>query len=112
MQLVKLLPPGSKNYRIAADNLFNSVDTCRKVAGAGHRIYRTMRMDLGVPEKMKQKLGELKEKGYTAFVQSSADDLTLWAWMDSKVRVTDERTGSAVDSACDERVQHVDGSYQ
>eukprot|EP00961_Rhodomonas_salina_P194678 2628534-Rhodomonas_salina.1 len=28
--LVKRLPPGSKNYQIAADNLFNSVDTCRK----------------------------------------------------------------------------------
>eukprot|EP00961_Rhodomonas_salina_P025593 345604-Rhodomonas_salina.1 len=39
LQLVKLLPPGSKNYQIAADNLFNSVDTCRKVAAAGHRIY-------------------------------------------------------------------------
>eukprot|EP00961_Rhodomonas_salina_P157102 2114937-Rhodomonas_salina.1 len=30
MQLVKRLPPGSKNYLITADNLFNSVDTCRK----------------------------------------------------------------------------------
>eukprot|EP00961_Rhodomonas_salina_P070520 946646-Rhodomonas_salina.1 len=30
MWLVKLLPPGLKNYQIAADNLFNSVDTCRK----------------------------------------------------------------------------------
>eukprot|EP00961_Rhodomonas_salina_P169206 2280048-Rhodomonas_salina.1 len=86
MLLVKLLPPGSKNYRIAADNLFNSVDTCRKVAAAGHRIYGTICMDQGVPEKMKQKMGELKHlKGNTAFVQISADDLTLWAWMDSKV---------------------------
>eukprot|EP00961_Rhodomonas_salina_P040268 541177-Rhodomonas_salina.1 len=44
-------------------------------------------MDWGVPEKLKQKMGPLKQKGNAAFVQSlsSGDDLTLWAWMDSKV---------------------------
>eukprot|EP00961_Rhodomonas_salina_P025594 345604-Rhodomonas_salina.2 len=42
-------------------------------------------MDWGVQEKLKQKMGELKQKGDAAFVQSSGDDLTMWAWMDSKV---------------------------
>eukprot|EP00961_Rhodomonas_salina_P009633 130427-Rhodomonas_salina.4 len=39
---------GVKGYRIAADNLFNSVDTCKKVGAAGHTIYGTMRPDGGV----------------------------------------------------------------
>eukprot|EP00961_Rhodomonas_salina_P079186 1064492-Rhodomonas_salina.1 len=38
IRLTKRLPPGSKNYRIAADNLFNSVDSCRQVQNAGHHI--------------------------------------------------------------------------
>eukprot|EP00961_Rhodomonas_salina_P294718 3934812-Rhodomonas_salina.1 len=76
LRLVKQLPPGSKNYLIAADNLFNSVDTCRQVAKLGHRIYGTLRGDRGVPEKLKAKSVALKTKGDSAFVQSPADDLT------------------------------------
>ena len=42
-RLASKLPEGSSNYRIAADNLFNSVNTCREIANIGHRIYGTIR---------------------------------------------------------------------
>eukprot|EP00961_Rhodomonas_salina_P125148 1686468-Rhodomonas_salina.2 len=84
LRLVKQLPPGSKNYHIAADNLFNSVDTCSQVAKLCHRIYGTLCGDRGVLEKLKAKSVIPKTKGDSAFVQSPADDLTMWAWCDSK----------------------------
>eukprot|EP00961_Rhodomonas_salina_P054895 737713-Rhodomonas_salina.1 len=71
-------------------------------------------------------MGELKQKGNAAFIQSSGDDLTLRAWMDSKVvmRISNvhppclvtmvhHTKGQAVPwSGPYAQVQHVDGSYQ
>eukprot|EP00961_Rhodomonas_salina_P100230 1348314-Rhodomonas_salina.1 len=84
IRLTKLPPPCSKNYRIAADNLFNSVDSCRQVQSTGHHIYCTMRLDRGVPDKLKEQMTKLKEKGACCFVQSLQDDLLMWVWVDSK----------------------------
>eukprot|EP00961_Rhodomonas_salina_P162425 2187732-Rhodomonas_salina.1 len=47
LDIVSNLPVGVTGYRIAADNLFNSVDACKKVGAAGHTIYGTMRPDRG-----------------------------------------------------------------
>eukprot|EP00961_Rhodomonas_salina_P273960 3701515-Rhodomonas_salina.2 len=41
LHLVKRLPAGSLGYRITADNLFNSVDTCRKIRELGHCLTTT-----------------------------------------------------------------------
>eukprot|EP00961_Rhodomonas_salina_P047771 641739-Rhodomonas_salina.2 len=84
IQLTKLLPPGSKNHRFTADNLFNSMDSCRLDQSAGHHIYSTMRLDRGVPDKLKEQMNKLKEKGACCFVQSLQDDLSMWVWVDSK----------------------------
>eukprot|EP00961_Rhodomonas_salina_P047152 633111-Rhodomonas_salina.1 len=60
--LVDKLPPGSRHYRIAADNLFNLVDTCCQVAEKGHCIYWTVLADCGVPPELKEHAKELKQK--------------------------------------------------
>ncbi len=40
--IIGRLQQENKHYQIAADNLFNSVDTCRKVVALGHSIYGTL----------------------------------------------------------------------
>ena len=87
LRLVDRLPRNSRNHRIAADNLFNSVDTCRRVAAKGHRIYGTLRLDRGVPHHLRQHMRQMKQKGDCAVVQSPNDELTISAWVDSKVAV-------------------------
>eukprot|EP00961_Rhodomonas_salina_P263207 3556735-Rhodomonas_salina.2 len=51
LDIVSNLPAGIKGYRIAADNLFNSVDTCKK----------------GVTLALMEAAKELKEQGDWAF---------------------------------------------
>jgi hypothetical protein len=77
--LITKLPPGSKHHQIAADNLFNSVATCRKVAEKGHCIYGTMLLDRGVPDHLIDASKNLKQQGEWCFVMSPQDcTRTIW----------------------------------
>ena len=70
--MVSKLPPGSKNYRIAADNYFNSMKTTKDVQGMGHQMYGTMRSNIGVPAALKNFHVHLKEKGDSCFTATVA----------------------------------------
>jgi hypothetical protein len=67
--------------------LFNSVDTCRKVAALGYGIYGTMRMNNRVPHTLQEIMATMKEKGTSHVIMSPQDNLLIWAWMDSKAAV-------------------------
>jgi hypothetical protein len=82
--LVLCLPLENKHYSIAADDLLNTVDTCRRVAELGHGIYGIILVDNGVPVHLQQIMGSIKENGECHIVMSPSDNLSVWTWLDSK----------------------------
>jgi len=85
LRLVKRLPAGSRGYRIAADNLFNSPDVCKEVEQLGHGIYGTLRSHRGITPQMQEIAKTLTKKGDHAFQISADASTVIWAWHDSKV---------------------------
>ena len=85
LEVLGHLPKTVKGYRIAADNLFNSVSTCRAVRKLGHGIYGTMRADRGAPIDLIEAGKGLQNQGDWAFMQCPADNMTIIVWNDSAV---------------------------
>ena len=83
IEAVRTLPPQCRGYRIAADNLFNSPATCKKVKALGHGIYGTLRKGRGIPIPLMDSTKEFTRKGHWSFIQSVEDNLTMVAWKDS-----------------------------
>lgn len=84
-RMVLKLPPGSKNYRIAADNYFNSIKTTKDVQAMGHQMYGTMRSNMGVPAALKNFHKHLKEKGDSCFATTQQGGITVTCWKNSKI---------------------------
>jgi len=86
--------PKYKNYKVAADNLFNSKAACSKFTKEfGVHVYGTVRANMGVPNEMKaeDKKGAkdtgrlLKNKGDWFFQIDPDDNTTAYAWLDSGI---------------------------
>ncbi len=83
--MVERLPACSCNQLIAADNLFNSIETSKKVEVQGHCSCWALWANAGIPKTIKDFSETLKETGNIAVVMAQENNISIYNWHDSKV---------------------------